>query len=236
MMSVPIVSIIMNILFVLLGSYVLTDLGGFRYVKRKISQAKGVKKSSENTIYYQTKVNIYDNMPNETGKIIFLGDSITNFCEWYELFGKVNIKNRGIDGDIISNLSNRIEGIIASKPKKIFLTIGINDLVDKGVDEILAGYEKLVHQIVQKTPETQLYLQSILPTKDRRESANRDIIKINERIRKIAEKYTINYINLFDLFKTGANDLNEDYSFDGLHLNGKGYLVWKDAILKFVED
>ncbi|HEY9822136.1 MAG TPA: G-D-S-L family lipolytic protein, partial [Candidatus Sericytochromatia bacterium] len=32
------------------------------------------------------------------------------------------------------------------------------------------------------------------------------------------------------------NELDEQYTTDGLHLNGKGYLVWKEVIEKDVVD
>lgn len=88
-------------------------------------------------------------MPNDTSEIIFLGDSIIDFCNWHELFGKYNIKNRGISGDIINGVIDRLEEIVETKPKKIFLMIGTNDLGKKiSVDNILSEYQKLVNLIL----------------------------------------------------------------------------------------
>jgi lysophospholipase L1-like esterase len=67
-------------------------------------------------------------MPNDTSEIIFLGDINIDFCNWHELFGKSNFKNRCISGDIINGVINRLEEIVESKPKKVFLMIGTNDL------------------------------------------------------------------------------------------------------------
>ena len=66
--------------------------------------------------------------------------------------------------------------------------------------------------------------------------SNNDIIRINKGINELAKKYSLTYINLFDEFKSNENELNLVYSFDGLHLNGLGYLLWKDVILKYVEN
>jgi len=51
----------------------------------------------------------------------------------------------------------------------------------------------------------------------------------------LTEKYKLTYINLFDLFRTENNELNPEFTFEGLHLNGQGYLVWKKAINKCVD-
>jgi len=68
-------------------------------------------------------------------KSFFLGNSITDYCDWYELFGKLNIKNREIGGD---GVIDRLDEVTSSKPKQIFLMIGINDLGKKrSVNQIL---------------------------------------------------------------------------------------------------
>ena len=190
-----------------------------------------------NSTHYYTKRSFFESMPNDTNEIIFLGNSITEMCDWNELFQVTNIKNRGISGDIINGLIDRIDEAVSSKPKKIFLMIGTNDLGrGKSVSQIITDYEVLVKLILNKTPETELYLQSILPTKNQITRKNEDITEINKGIVEIAQKYSLTYINLYDLFKTKDNELNMDFSLDGLHLNGKGYLVWKDAIINYIRE
>jgi lysophospholipase L1-like esterase len=85
---------------------------------------------------------------------------------------------------------------------------------------------------------TKIYIQSVIPTDDaiHYTRRNTDIIKINDRLKEIAAQNKLAYIDLFTLFKLENNKLNPEYSLDGLHLNGKGYLAWKDAILKYVEE
>ncbi len=230
------ISIIINILFLLFGGYVLHKKGGIDYLKRKFN----TQQETVNSIYgihYDTKKSFFESMPNDTNEIIFLGNSITEMCDWNELFEKDNIKNRGISGDIINGIIDRLDEVVSSNPQKIFLMIGTNDLGRKrSVNQILIDYEKLIDLILKKTPKTELYLQSVLPTKNQTTRDNKDIIEINKGIIELAKKYSLTYINLFDLFKTKDNELNMDLSFDGLHLNGQGYLIWKDAIINYVEN
>lgn len=230
-----VISVVINILFLLFGGYVIHKKGGIDYVKRKLNLSDN--QTEENwSNYYKAKKTIFEIMPNDTNEIIFLGNSITDYCDWYELFGKSNIKNRGIGGDVINGVINRLDEVTSSKPKKIFLMIGINDLGRKrSVNQILIDYEKLINEIIEEVPETELYIQSVLPTDNRENLQNTDVIKINNGLVELTKKYNLTYINLFDLFKTTENKLNPAMTFDGLHVNGQGYLKWKNAIIEYVD-
>ena len=229
------ISVVINILFLLFGGYVIHKKGGIDYVKRKLNLSDN--QTDENrSNYYKAKKTIFEIMPNDTNEIIFLGNSITDYCDWYELFGKSNIKNRGIGGDVINGVINRLDEVTSSKPQKIFLMIGINDLGSKrSVNQILIDYEKLINEIIEKSPETELYIQSVLPTDNREKLQNTDVIKINNGLIELTKKYDLTYINLFDLFKTPENKLNPEMTFDGVHVNGQGYLIWKNAIIEYVD-
>ncbi|MHB0754386.1 GDSL-type esterase/lipase family protein [Polaribacter sp. M15] len=180
-------------------------------------------------------MSIFNSMPYVEGSIIFLGDSITEFCNWNELFGQNNIINRGISGDTLDGLLYRIDEVIKKKPKKLFIMIGINDLgKGKSVNQILEKYTILMDKTHSNLPETKIYIQSVLPTK-RKNLSNTDIKKINIGLIKIANKYNKNYIDLYSSFLSKNNELNDAYSLDGLHLNGKGYQLWKQIIKKDIE-
>ena len=63
---------------------------------------------------------------------------------------------------------------------------------------------------------------------------NTDVIKLNSELRKLCTQHGITFIDLFPFFTNEKNKLKEEFTFDGLHPNGKGYLVWKSAIEKYV--
>jgi len=232
-----VISVVINILFILFGGYVIHKKGGVDYLRKKFNLQTETANQQNYGVYYQAKKAIFEIMPNDTSEIIFLGNSITDYCDWYELFGKANIKNRGIGGDIINGVIDRLDEIIESNPKKIFIMIGINDLGRKrSVEQILTDYERLLSLIIQKSPDTELFIQSVLPTDNRKSLQIVDIITINVGLKNLTEKYNLTYINLFDLLKTNENKLDTVYTFDGLHINGKGYLIWKKAIEGYVNN
>lgn len=85
-----IISIIINILFVLFGGYVVYKKGGIDYLKEKFKFNLKTDTANEEAYSesYMAKKSIFDIMPNDTGEIIFVGNSITEYCDWNELFGK----------------------------------------------------------------------------------------------------------------------------------------------------
>lgn len=230
-----ITSIVLNIIFIVIFSYIIHKKGGIEYLKVKLKIVPETVAQRNYGVYYKIRQSVFEVMPTNKGKIIFLGDSLTDYCNWDELFNNSNIKNRGIGGDVINGVIDRLDSIIKSKPKKIFLMIGINDLRhNRSVDDILIDYEKLLKILKQELPETDIYVKSILPTDNRESMQINDIMTINQELKNLTEKYGFTFIDLFDLFTTKDNLLDPIFTFDGLHLNGKGYLIWKNEIERFV--
>jgi lysophospholipase L1-like esterase len=231
-------SVCMNLVFLIFFSALIINRGGFSYLKKRFggSQTESIIPHT-NTSYYRTKISIHEILPVDSSSIIFFGNSITDYCEWHELFGDAQIKNRGISGDLISGALRRIDPILEGQPKKIFLMLGTNDLGEgREKKEILSDYETIVQKIVTASPKTSVYLQSVLPTYDDSVRKNADIITLNKGIQKIAEQYNLIYINLFDLLVNEKNELDKQYSFDGLHINGTAYLIWKNAIEEYLRN
>lgn len=231
------ISFVLNLILLVAAAFLLVQTEGFGAIKNALKMGTKPAYSRDFTQYYETRKSIFEAMPNDTNEIIFLGNSITNYCDWGELLGMPNIKNRGINGDDIPGVMKRLDEILESKPQKIFLLIGTNDLWrQRPVEQIVIDYETVVEEIRRKSPETQLYLQSILPTHQNPNRNNLDIMKINESISQIAQKNSLTYIDLFGLYKTPSNELNMAYSIDGLHLNGQGYLLWREVLLEYVKN
>jgi hypothetical protein len=116
------------------------------------------------SLYWHQRASHYELLPNEAGEIIFLGDSITDGCNWGEMFGDPKVKNRGISGDITQGILDRLGEVVESKPAKVFLMIGINDLaMGKSPKEIMDNIKRIVKSIRKTSPETLIYIESLLP-------------------------------------------------------------------------
>lgn len=194
------------------------------------------------TFYYQ-RATLFEELPVTSKDIIFLGNSITNGCEWSELLSNRHVKNRGISGDICRGVYDRLDAILKGKPAKIFLLIGIND-VNRGSspDTIVSEIGMITRKIKQDSPKTKLYLQSVLPVTDYYKmfgghTKHASMVKvINEKLAILAEEEQVEYVDLYSYFvdpATGKLDIR--YSNDGLHLLGKGYVKWAEIIKPYVE-
>ena len=183
--------------------------------------------------YYYHRKEHFESLPDTEGEIIFLGNSISDQCEWAELFSDPRVKNRGIGGDDTDGVLERLDEVTASHPDKIFLLIGTNDLsYGKDVPHVLKNIALILDRVKADSPETMVYLQSILPVDDgiHYTRDNRQILEVNSKLPDLAKERGYTYVDLHTAFRNEAGILNPDYSYDGLHLSGKGYLYWKELI------
>ena len=173
--------------------------------------------------------------------ILMLGDSLTEGGgDWGKRLGKENVVNRGIVGDEVMGVYDRLHQILPGKPKKLFLLIGTNDVShDLSTDSIVGLIDKTITRIQKESPETKLYLQSLLPINEsfgrykRMTNKTYQIPEINARLEILAKQKKIEFINLFPLFvEKGTNVLRKELTSDGLHLKEEGYQIWVDAIKK----
>ncbi|MCG2814637.1 MAG: GDSL-type esterase/lipase family protein [Candidatus Aminicenantes bacterium] len=191
--------------------------------------------------YYIQKKTLFDILPDEQGEIIFLGDSITDGGEWAEMFNDLRIKNRGISGDTTDGILARVDEVTAAKPAGVFLMIGINDLAD-GVpaETVLNNIKRIVQQIARQSPDTCVYIQSVLPVSDRytlfphHVSKGREIESVNAGLRAFCRNRGLAYIDLFALFRTKEGRLDPRYTNDGIHLTGAGYVLWMGALADYL--
>lgn len=195
------------------------------------------------TFYYQ-RASLFEELPVTSDDIVFLGNSITNGGEWCELFGDARVKNRGISGDTTDGVFDRLEPIITGHPRKIFLLIGIND-VSRGrtTAQIADGIRAIAERIAAESPSTKLYLQSVLPVNDcygmfgSHTSRYRQVAEINAEIQQIAADTGAVYVDLYSHFADPENDkMRPELTNDGLHLLGKGYLLWRDVVNPYVTE
>lgn len=191
--------------------------------------------------YYLQRVSQFRLMPFTSNDIIFLGNSITDGGEWTEMFQDKHVLNRGISGDVTQGVLNRLDDIVKRKPAKVFLLIGTNDLA-RGIppDTILHNILRIVSLIHEYSPETQMYVQSIFPVNPyfhkfpTHVNKGTDIIYINRQLQNNASSSGYTYVDVYDALKDNEGHLKMQYTNDGLHLLGPGYMVWKHVVYPFV--
>ncbi len=203
------------------------------------SQAQQNIDSSFLSSYYRHKVSQFRLLPNTENEIIFLGDSITDIAEWGELFGNKLIRNRGISTDNTFGVIARLDEVVESQPNKIFLMIGINDIAKKIPDSIIVkNIQRMVMIVRQKSPKTKIIIQSILPTNNEfiefsgYQNKDSHIQYVNEQLNEFCKKEHLSFVNLYPIFLNENNKLSNQFTSDGLHLNGAGYMLWKKVLIE----
>lgn len=183
--------------------------------------------------HYASRVSAFHKEPVETGQIIFLGDSIVEGGNWKELLGSKNVINRGIGGDNTFGILKRIDDIIKRKPAKLFLLIGINDIGKDIPDEVIAdNCKKILKSVQEGSPDTEIYLHSILPVNPafykfpQHYNKEYNVIHTNRLLQDAAIELNCFYVNVFPVFMDKQQRLKKELSVDGLHLNSDGYSEW----------
>ena len=197
---------------------------------------------AQNEYNYQ-KRSLFEQLPIRGNDIVFLGNSITDGCEWAELFNNRHVKNRGISGDRSSWMLDRLDPIVGGQPRKLFLLIGTNDLAaGTPAAEVVANVRKIVERFQSESPRTKLYVQSVFPVNDsfkkyaaKHGRHDADIVAVNKGLQALCAEKGIVYIDLWTLLADKNGKLRADLTNDGLHLMGEGYIVWRDAVLPYVK-
>ncbi|MDE6266178.1 MAG: sialate O-acetylesterase [Muribaculaceae bacterium] len=205
--------------------------------------ASAQKKQEKYTELYYQRASLFDELPVDTTDIVFLGNSLTHGCEWHELFGMPNIKNRGINGDIVEGIRLRIAPILKGQPAKLFLLSGVNDVSHNlTADSIAGAIGNLIDIIRTESPRTKVYVQSLLPINNSfgrykavigKEQVIRDI---NALLEPMVKEKGCTWINSYPMFVDGEGNLDSRFTNDGLHLMGNGYLHWRDILRSYVEE
>lgn len=179
---------------------------------------------------------------------VLLGDSITDFFNWYELFYVFSkssgqaVYNRGISGDTTDRLLERLEeNVLNIVPKNIVLLIGTND-IGRGLP--LSMSVENVSKIIEKTksvcPDINFIIQAVYPInrnmRDKFEKRSNEKIELmNQEFIKLSEKYGCVWLDITDKLKDETGNLKRDFTFDGLHLNINAYKIIAENVIPLLK-
>jgi lysophospholipase L1-like esterase len=177
---------------------------------------------------------------------VLLGDSLSLWFPPDLLPTNKNWLNQGISGEVSLGLWQRLRLFDRTQPERIYLMIGINDLIREVDDQtLLKNYRKIVRRLRRVHPQTQIVVQSILPHGGEESTwEGRDrliaipvsrIQQLNQELAVLAQEEDVKFLDLYPLFTNAQGYLRADLTTDGLHLNRQGYLVWRSAIQMYTQ-
>lgn len=169
----------------------------------------------------------------ESHHTVMIGNSITNMHEWWEaLGGNHDIINRGVSGAVSDEMLEHLSPILAGHPTRAFVMIGTNDIGSgKSAAHVAENLRKMILRFKSESPETKLYVQSILPSHNGTRGGK--IAGANDTIRTICTEEGITYIDLYPTFDDGEGHIRQGWSFDDLHPKAPGYRAWCRMLVPF---
>jgi lysophospholipase L1-like esterase len=186
--------------------------------------------------YWMEKKSFFDALGTYASTVM-IGDSLTDGAEWKEMFPGSAVVNRGVDGDTSAGVLRRMDGITAARAKKAFVMIGINDFKEgRTVDAVFEDYRTIVSALGKSG--MRVFVQSTLMCNAAKAewigcaAIQGKIRDLNRRLAGLASA-KVTYIDI-NAGLTGPEGLRPDLTYDGVHLNGEGYRIWRDEISKFV--
>ena len=127
--------------------------------------------------------------------------------------------------------------------KKVYLSIGINDIGTGNTEYIAKIYKNLLDKIRSYQPDAIIYIQSIMPvTKAKSKSDNiinnENINAKNAAIAKFADGEQVFYININEFFTdqsytAHSGALLAEQSTDGVHIQAVYYRQWAELLLNY---
>ena len=133
------------------------------------------------------------------------------------------------------------EGIRILGKKKVFIMFGMNDL-GYGVDSTIEAMKKLIDRILAKSPDVQIYIQSMTPllsTIHRNDGlTNENIVKYNKKAREYCLQKGFIYVDVASAVRDSSGCLIYKYCIDpnymGLHLSPAGCEQWVNYLKRHV--
>ncbi|HET9385375.1 MAG TPA: SGNH/GDSL hydrolase family protein [Gemmatimonadales bacterium] len=193
--------------------------------------------------------------PVPAGRVVFMGDSITDGWNLAESFPRKPFVNRGIGGQVTAQMLVRLyPDVIDLKPAAMVVLAGTNDIARNNGPVTLTMIEQ---NIMAMTELAQLHgikvlLSSVMPISDypylRQQSAPpapavqggrgapprqkmtdgrppSDILKLNAWMKEYAATVNATYVDYFSATVDDNGWLKDSISGDGLHPNADGYAI-----------
>ena len=169
--------------------------------------------------------------------IVFTGSSSIRF--WNNLpavFNEPTIINTGFGGSQTSDLLEfHQELILDFNPKKVFIYEGDNDIAfGKKPTAILRVLKKLIRKIKSNNLETEVIIIAAKPSISRWQ-LKEAYIKLNKKFKKLAQRRKqLEFADVWNPMLKNNQLQPELFIEDGLHMNAKGYRIWKTALTPFL--
>lgn len=173
--------------------------------------------------------------PPKNGILLVGSSSFTKWKDVQSYFPKYTIINRGFGGSVLPDVIRYANDIIIPyHPKQVMIYCGDNDLAssDTITPEIVTRrFKQLFYIIRGKLPAATISFVSIKPSPSRYHLKSK-MIETNMMIQKfLKSQKNTSFIDVFNpMLLPDGRPTPSLFVSDSLHMNEKGYAIWKKAI------
>lgn len=167
--------------------------------------------------------------------IVFVGSS--SFRMWHNLseaFPDHKVVNRGFGGSSLPHVIQYVDDIVIPyKPKQVVIYCGDNDfMTDSVTPQIVADrFKKLFELLRGERPKVNIVYVSIKPSPSRARLMPK-MAEANALIKDFLNtKRRTAFVNIWDKMLDGNGDPRKElFLKDMLHMNEKGYAIWREEL------
>jgi lysophospholipase L1-like esterase len=178
---------------------------------------------------------------HEKTDLVFIGDSITHNWEkagagvWERNYKQYNGLDLGFGGDRTENILWRLQHgeVDGIHPKVAVLMCGTNNTGSRQEDPktTAAGIARIVQELRQRLPDTQILLLAVFPRDEKPDSPQRKLNdQVNAIIAGLADDQHVHFLNINAALTNADGTLSRDIMPDLLHPNERGYEIWARAM------
>lgn len=169
-------------------------------------------------------------------RVVFYGDSITDFWRLNEYFPGLDYVNRGISGQVTGEMLARFKAdVIDLRPATVVILGGTNDLSRGTSVQAIAGNITMMAELAQAN-KIRVILASVMPVSDYKKSVNPQyertrfrppalIRSLNDWMKSYCASNGFTYLDYYSPMVDKAGQLKVELSDDGLHPNAEGYRI-----------
>ena len=160
---------------------------------------------------------------------VIMGDSITEGFSAYDILNANSVIAK--IGGSLTDLSEQYEQLKQINPPTIFLSYGLNDILNTNGDTntFTQNYLNFITQIQQDFPNAKIYVNSIFPVQQRaivKKPALAYISSYNEALQNLCSDVGVTFIDNTSLVSENY------YGEDGIHFNADFYPIWASHMLE----
>ena len=193
---------------------------------------------------YKKENNKLPTIQNQDKRVVFMGNSITEFWSDYSNFFKSNKNyiNRGISGQTSPQMLLRFrQDVINLRANVVVILTGINDIAENTGPSTVEMIKNNIISMTElaKINNIRVILCSVLPAEEFSWSPSikpaKIVVELNEKIKSFANQNNVIYVDYFREMKNENDGMRSDLANDGIHPNKLGYSIMEPIIKKAIQ-